>query len=177
MAFVTDAETEAVIRDGLADLVPDGIEFRRAGVQAAIAALSKIPTPKTLIIDLTGEQNPVVRLHDLSQVVEPDARVLVVGERQDVNFYRQVTRELGVLEYLYKPLVRDTVARLFGPSSPITVLRRATPPMAVVSFRSPACEAAPERLRSRRTWRGSWASKPSATPCCSMPTCTAGRAA
>ena len=115
MAFVTDAETETVIREGLADLMPEGIEFRRAGIQAATSILSGMPTPLTLIIDLSGEHNPLIKLYDLSQVVEPDVRVLVIGEREDLNFYRQVTRELGALEYLYKPLVRDTVARLFGP--------------------------------------------------------------
>ncbi len=115
MAFVTDAETEAVLRQSLADLVPEGIEFRRAGIQTATATLAGIPTPLTILVDLAGEQNPLGRLADLAQVVEPDVRVLVVGDRQDLNFYRQVTRELGALEYLYKPLVRDTVARLFGP--------------------------------------------------------------
>ena len=35
--------------------------------------------------------------------------------RHGHNFYRQVTRGLGVMEYLYKPLMRDMVARYFGP--------------------------------------------------------------
>jgi len=115
MAFVTDAETEAALREGLQDAMPEGFEFRRASVRAAAAMLSGMPTPLTLILDLSGEENPLVALADLSQVVEPDVRVLVVGEREDVNFYRQVTRGLGALEYLYKPLIRDMVARHFGP--------------------------------------------------------------
>jgi pilus assembly protein CpaE len=41
--------------------------------------------------------------------------VLVIGDREDLNFYRQLTRGLGVLEYLYQPLMRDMVARHFGP--------------------------------------------------------------
>lgn len=51
----------------------------------------------------------------LSEVVEPDVRVLVIGERQDVNLYRQLTRSLGVGEYLYKPLNAEVVAQIFGP--------------------------------------------------------------
>jgi pilus assembly protein CpaE len=39
----------------------------------------------------------------------------VVGNRQDVDLYRQLTRDLGVGEYLYKPLNAEVVARLFGP--------------------------------------------------------------
>lgn len=115
IAFVTDARTEAALRESLSEIMPGGIEFRRAGVRAAIGMLSAMPTPLTLIIDLSGEENPLVALSDLSQIVEPDVRVLVVGDREDVNFYREVTRGLGALEYLYKPLIHDVVARHFGP--------------------------------------------------------------
>ncbi|MGH7083736.1 MAG: AAA family ATPase, partial [Acetobacteraceae bacterium] len=40
---------------------------------------------------------------------------LVIGDLEDVNFYRHITRGLGALEYLYKPLSRDMVARHFRP--------------------------------------------------------------
>ncbi len=115
VAFVADAETETALREGLIEAVPEGIEMRRGNVHAAIAALQKMPTPRTLIVDVGGEDQPLTALGDLSLVVEPDVRVLTVGDRDDVNFYRQVTRGLGVLEYLYKPLQRDMVARHFGP--------------------------------------------------------------
>ena len=115
MAFVTDISTEMTLREGLEDVVSEKFEFRRAGIRVATAMLANMPTPLTLIVDLSGEQNPLAALSDLSQVVEPDVRVLVVGDRDDVNFYRQVTRDLGALEYLPKPLIRDVVARHFGP--------------------------------------------------------------
>jgi pilus assembly protein CpaE len=41
--------------------------------------------------------------------------VLVIGDREDLNFYRQMIHGLGVLEYLHRPLLRDMVARHFGP--------------------------------------------------------------
>ncbi len=115
MAFVTDAETEFTLREGLEQVVPEKFEFRRVGIRGATALLATMPTPLTLILDLSGEENPLAALADLSQVVEPDVRVLVVGDQDDVNFYRQVTRGLGALEYLSKPLTRDLVARQFGP--------------------------------------------------------------
>lgn len=115
VAFVNDAETEAALREGLADVAPTGIDLRRAGIRAAIAALSAMPSPHTLIVDVGREEHPLVALDDLAQVVEPNVRVLVIGDRQDVNFYRQLTRGLGVLDYLYKPLMPDVVARHFGP--------------------------------------------------------------
>ena len=39
VAFVTDAETESVLRDGLSDAAPRGIEFHRANVRGAIEIL------------------------------------------------------------------------------------------------------------------------------------------
>ena len=95
--------------------MPKKIEFRHAGIRAAIATLASMATPAALIVDLSGEENPLVALSDLSQVLEPNVRLLVVGDREGVDFYRQVTHGLGVLEYLHKPLSRDIVARLFGP--------------------------------------------------------------
>ncbi len=115
IAFVGDQETEAALREGLLEAVPQGFEIRRGTVRAAIAALHKMPTPHTLIVDVSGEDQPLSALGELSGVVEPDVRVLVIGDRDDLNFYRQVTRGLGVLEYLYQPLMRDMVARHFGP--------------------------------------------------------------
>jgi len=115
LAFVADAETEAVLREALVEAVPVGMVVRRGNIRFAVAALQKMPTPRMLIVDVSGEEQPLTLLGDLSDVVEPDVRVLVVGDQEDVNFYRQVTRGLGALEYLYKPLTRDMVARHFGP--------------------------------------------------------------
>jgi pilus assembly protein CpaE len=115
LGFVADAASEAVLREGLEDAAPMGLELRRATIRQAIAALQKMPTPRTLIVDISGEEQPVSTLVDLSEIVEPDVRVLVIGDREDTNFYRQLTRGLGVVEYLYKPLTRGMVTRLFGP--------------------------------------------------------------
>ena len=115
IAFVGDQDTETALREGLLEAVPQGFDIRRGTVRAAMAALQKMPTPHTLIVDVSGEDQPLSALSELSDVVEPDVRVLVIGDRDDLNFYRQVTRGLGVLEYLYQPLMRDMVARYFGP--------------------------------------------------------------
>ena len=115
LAFTRDTETERALRDGLSDIMPKKIEFRHADIRAVIAMLASMATPAALIVDLSGEENPLAVLSDLSQVLEPNVRLLLVGDREGVDFYRQVTRDLGALEYLHKPLTRDIVARLFGP--------------------------------------------------------------
>ena len=107
--FTADSATEQALRDGLAEALPAGTEFHHGGIKAAIDALRKMPTPITLIVDLSGAAYPLTLLSQLSDVVEPNVRVLVVGDIDDVDFYRAVTHSMGALEYLPKPLTRDTV--------------------------------------------------------------------
>jgi pilus assembly protein CpaE len=114
LAFVSDAETEAVLRLGLFAASEDLVVLR-GNSRSAITAMGKLPTPRVLIVDISGDEQPISALAALSEVVEPDVRVLVVGDRQDVDLYRQLTRTLGVGEYLYKPLNAEVVAQLFGP--------------------------------------------------------------
>ncbi|MBV8612600.1 MAG: AAA family ATPase [Acetobacteraceae bacterium] len=115
LAFAQDAETEAVFRDAFAALGAEQVSVRRGALAAAKQALQRMPTPANLVIDVSGSANPITDLDDLAQFVEPGARVLVVGDSTDLAFYRRLTRGLGVLEYLAKPLNRDLVARHFLP--------------------------------------------------------------
>ncbi|MDO9709136.1 AAA family ATPase [Paracraurococcus lichenis] len=115
VCFAADAATEEALRTGLAEAARQEAEFRRADIHKAIAALREMPTPWTLVVDVAGHPQPLAVLEDLSQVVEPDVRVLVVGDREDVGFYRQITRGLGAADYLYKPLTPAMVAEHFGP--------------------------------------------------------------
>ena len=114
MTFLADAHTEAAVRDGLADLLLETADMRRGGIRTAVTALQKIATPRILVVDVSGEDEPLAALASLSEVVEPDVCVLVVGDIHDITFYREVTRGLGAMEYLAKPLTRDIVARHFG---------------------------------------------------------------
>ena len=111
LAFVRDAESESVLREALGETIAEAAAIRRGDLTAARHALQRSPTPNALLVDLSGEANPLGALDELAQYVEPGVRVLVLGERQDIGFYRQVTRGLGVLEYLHKPLTRELVAR------------------------------------------------------------------
>lgn len=115
VGYAADAQTEDALRQGLADVLPQDLNIRRGDIRAAIADMERMPTPLALIVDLTAHPQPLAALEDLSQVVEPDVRVLAVGDRDDLGFYRQLTRGLGVLDYLYKPLTPTMVAQTFGP--------------------------------------------------------------
>ena len=112
--FVTDARSEEALRDGLTDFVSEDIDVRRGGVRTAITAMQKQATPKVLVVDVSGEDQPLTALGDLAHVLEPDVCVLVVGELNNADFYREITRGLGAADYLPKPLTRDKVSRRFG---------------------------------------------------------------
>lgn len=115
LAFVTDAESETVLRLGLLAVGSEEIVVHRGNSRSAVASMRKMSTPRVLVVDISGDEQPMSALIALSEVVEPDVRVLVIGDRQDVDLYRQLTRTLGVAEYLYKPLNAEVVAQHFGP--------------------------------------------------------------
>ena len=115
LAFLGDPATEQVLRDGLGDMPANGMDIRRGTVRTAIAAMAKMQTPEVLIVDIAGEEQPLHALGELSDVVEPGVRVLVIGDTDDVDFYRHITRGMGVMEYIFKPITREAVARHFAP--------------------------------------------------------------
>jgi pilus assembly protein CpaE len=115
LAFLADARSEQVLREVLADNGPDGAEIRRGDITTATQHLARAATPQVLLVDIAAIDEPFAALDALAQVCEPDVKVLVVGERDEVDFYRDLTRNLGVSEYLPKPLTRDAVSRGFLP--------------------------------------------------------------
>jgi pilus assembly protein CpaE len=93
----------------------DGIDVRRGNIRTAISAMAALKTPDVLIVDISGEEQPLNALDDLAQTVEPGVILLVLGDTDDIGFYRNVTHGMGAMEYLPKPISRDAVARCFVP--------------------------------------------------------------
>ena len=60
-AFIADARSEEALRDGLIDFASGEIDIRRGGIRSAIAAMQKQATPKVLIVDVSGEDQPLTR--------------------------------------------------------------------------------------------------------------------
>jgi pilus assembly protein CpaE len=114
LAFVCDEDTETALRAGLLNLV-EGAEIHRGTILHAIKHLAKEPTPRALIVDIAHVQRPIEQLENLACVCTPDVKVLVIGEDTGVGFYRELVRNMGVAEYVHKPLTREHVTRLFVP--------------------------------------------------------------
>ena len=114
VAFIGDSLSEDSIRGGLSQM-SSLLHTRRGNVQSAIHVLEHEPTPRVLLVDVSGVSEPLRELERLASVCSPDVRVLVIGDRSDIGFYRTLTHDLGVVEYIAKPLTNDLVSRLFGP--------------------------------------------------------------
>jgi pilus assembly protein CpaE len=118
LGFVTDSNSETVLRDGLNDLAQNGIgntaEIRRGTVKTAIAAMTRLPAPQILVIDIAGDDRPLQSLGELCDVIEPSISVLVLGEIDDVELYRSINRRIGAVDYIFKPITREMVARYFA---------------------------------------------------------------
>ena len=124
VGFVTDATTEAVLEDALRDLVQTELahsgtevtyDIKRGPLKNAIAAMMRAPAPDILVVDIGADPAPGRLLAALSEVIEPSVALFVLGEVDDISLYRLITREIGAVDYLFKPLTREMVTRYFGP--------------------------------------------------------------
>jgi pilus assembly protein CpaE len=114
VAFLADEESRSAIRLGLQPF-SDALKVQAGGLWDAIHYLRKTPLDGMLIVDIETIDDPQAALDDLAQVCPPDVRVVVVGLHNDIGFYRLLVNELGVTEYLPKPLTRDSVQQLIAP--------------------------------------------------------------
>jgi pilus assembly protein CpaE len=113
IGFVNDKASAALLHEVLEPVFPKGNELHVVGFRTALDLLSAMKTPEIVLIDLSGEMQPLNAMLDLAQVVEPGTAILAIGESRDMSFYRAVTRGMGVREYLQKPLTRENVESHF----------------------------------------------------------------
>jgi pilus assembly protein CpaE len=122
-AFVGDDITAAALRTGLDD-VSQTFDLKRGDIFSAIKLLKDNTELHSVIVDISNVEDPFSALEDLSRVCPADVPVAVIGDRTDLAFYRAIM-DLGVLEYLAKPMTRDAVQtilrpKLFGDALPDT---------------------------------------------------------
>jgi pilus assembly protein CpaE len=114
-AFIDDDITTGTIRSGLASLGAE-LEIHPGTIRAAIRYFEREAPAQALIVDISGVDNPQAALDQLARVCPPYVRVFVIGENTDIGFYRMLLQDMGVAEYLPKPVSRDVVLRLLLPS-------------------------------------------------------------
>lgn len=121
-AFLTDAETREIVGRAVAERWPNAT-FHDGGLSAALGALSQIPAPPVLIVDISGSEDPNAGARSLLALCDASTRVIAIGTVNDIGYYRSLTA-LGVSDYLVKPLDRNIlIGALDGAARPKPVLR------------------------------------------------------
>lgn len=110
LVYVADRDSEGVIRQALNDLGVQDTQFVSGNVDMATAALARQSSPQLLIVDISGMDDPVLRIGELAEVCEPATGVIVIGDRNDIILYRNL-KAAGVVEYFFKPLISELIAR------------------------------------------------------------------
>jgi pilus assembly protein CpaE len=110
---VADDASATVLNAAFEPVFPNGSPFHVVNFRTTLSILSRMVTPEILLIDLSGEEQPITALMDLAEVVEPGTTVLMIGETRDLSFYRAAVTGMGVTEYLAKPLAKAAVAKHF----------------------------------------------------------------
>ncbi len=113
LVFAQDRDSEGVIRQSLADLNITDVTFLNGGINAAVSELARRVSPRLLIVDVGAVGDPLAKIKELANVCEPTTGLIVIGDSNDIGLYRDL-KEAGVVEYFFKPLVRNLVARACG---------------------------------------------------------------
>jgi pilus assembly protein CpaE len=87
------------------------IAMKEGGIEAAAAEYAEAPTPELLIVESQAKAQDALlsELERLSEVCQPETRVIVLGAVNDVFLYRTLKRQ-GVSEYLPVPLDATALA-------------------------------------------------------------------
>jgi pilus assembly protein CpaE len=111
VCFVNDDLSAAALRKGLEG---SNLDVKRGTIRNAIRMLETDTELFALVADLSEIDDPLTELERLSGVCPPDVRVALIGESTDISFYRALM-ELGLSEYLPRPLTRDMVQNQLRP--------------------------------------------------------------
>src|SRR5262249_58370022 len=111
VCFVNDDLSAAALRKGLEG---SNLEVKRGTIRNAIRMLETDTELFALVADISQIDDPITELERLSRVCPADVRVALIGASTDIPFYRALM-ELGLSEYLPKPLTRDMVQNQLRP--------------------------------------------------------------
>ncbi len=113
IAFARDEASRAVLAEVLD---PGASAISPGGIEDATAYMIHDPSPRTVVVDLSGVAEPLLALDHLADACLPETRVVAIGDINDIHFYHAL-RSAGVAEYLVKPLNADRMrAALTAPA-------------------------------------------------------------
>lgn len=110
LACLSDPETAQVVRDFATAQRWRNAAIVDGGVVAAHGQLQQQAAPNLLIVDVDDAEDPVQALYALAELCPPEMSVIALGQRNDLNLYRDLI-ELGVTDYLPKPITVPMLER------------------------------------------------------------------
>jgi pilus assembly protein CpaE len=100
IGFVADEDSAATLNAAFEPIFPHGSPFHVVSFRVTLSILSRMVTPEIILVDLSGEDQPLNAMMSLAEVVEPGTTVLMIGQTRDLSFYRSAVGGMGVREYL-----------------------------------------------------------------------------
>ncbi|MDR2781784.1 MAG: AAA family ATPase [Holosporaceae bacterium] len=110
VGFVCDPVSEQIINNVIKNL---GIAYSvvfRGQLTDVIDFLKENRTPKILIIDISDSELPLGEISKIKEFSAPNVNILAIGSRNDVGLFRDLM-EIGILDYLIKPLNNSLLSR------------------------------------------------------------------
>lgn len=114
VALVADEANTTVMQRYVSQRMLPHALVQQGGIAEAVQLLKKMErAPVQLVVDVSGLDTPLSELEKLANVCDPSVSVYVLGNRNDVGLYRSLL-QLGIRDYLVKPLTVDLLLRTLG---------------------------------------------------------------
>ena len=109
LVFTTDVEAAETIQQSLLRVSGMHAATVNASISGAIKDQSALAAAAFVIVDVSGEADPVERINALVELLPPSTPVIAIGDTNDIRLYRAV-QSAGASEYFFRPLVSDLIA-------------------------------------------------------------------
>lgn len=113
LAFAADDASRRVIRSVSEEMGLADADVKAGKVRDAVKHLHGEPSPRILLVDVDDSDFPISDMSRLAEVCEPATQVVVLGQRADVGVFRELI-QMGVVDYLVKPITPDLLRRALG---------------------------------------------------------------
>lgn len=117
LAFVCDQTTADIVNRVCETQGMSGDGVIVGALDDALEGLSGIATPPLLVVDLGASKDIMADAGRLAEVCDAGARVILLGEINDLRIYRDVIAA-GVADYLVKPFHDEDLIRSFERARP-----------------------------------------------------------
>lgn len=140
-AFVADELTRAALMRIAAERGWPDSHVLRGGAIEAVEILSRMPTPRLIVLDLSDSVDPILDVTQMANVCEQETRLIALGRTNDITFFRELI-DLGVDDYLLKPVSAELLAaavdKMAKPAAPADDATRTGRLIAVTNARGGA---------------------------------------